>query len=75
MAICYLGGDPSRPRYCERIAGYISTGLLQHWYQFQVRAHASAVVNFVVKDADRSFDSCHLALVMTLGFGGQILVS
>ena len=35
-----------------RIAGDISTDLLQHWYQFQVFAHASTVLNCVIKDVD-----------------------
>ena len=43
---CRLGGDPSLPRYSDCIASYIPTGLLQHWYQLQVRAHAPAALNW-----------------------------
>ena len=43
---CRLGGDPSLPRSSDCIASYIPTGLLQHWYQLQVRAHASAALNW-----------------------------
>ena len=59
---CRLGGDPSLPRSSDYIASYIPTGLLQHWYQLQVRAHASAALNWSsgtrIAVWQLSFDTC-----------------